>query len=94
MGRRRAAYPEGVNRLQLHRLFVAVVVLFVLGAVVLYVLSIALAERGGDTARHFDMFAIFAFMGAVLFGIIDFFVRPVMKATADGTRDVEHPLNG
>jgi uncharacterized membrane protein YvlD (DUF360 family) len=83
-----------VTRLALHRLFVALVVLFVVGAIVLYVLSIALASRGGDTARHFDQFAIYAFMGAVLFGIIDFFIRPVMKATADGSRDVEHPLNG
>lgn len=83
-----------MTRLQLHRLFLALVVLFIVGAVVLYVLSIALASRGGDTARHFDSYAIFAFMGAVLFGIIDFFVRPVMHATADGSRDVETPLNG
>lgn len=71
-----------------------IVVLFIVAAVVLYVLSIALADDGGDTARHFDMYAIFAFMGAVLFGIIDFFVRPVMRATPDGSRDVDNPLNG
>lgn len=72
----------------------ALVVLFIAGAVVLYVLSIVFASRGGDTARGFDSYAMFAFMGAVLFGIIDFFVRPVMRATADGSRDVENPLNG
>jgi uncharacterized membrane protein YvlD (DUF360 family) len=83
-----------VTRLALHRLFVGLVVLFVVGAIALYVLSIALASRGGDTARHFDSYAIFAFMGAVLFGIIDFFVRPVMRATPDGSRDVNTPLNG
>lgn len=83
-----------MTRLALHRLFVGLVVLFVVGAIALYVLSIALASRGGDTARHFDSYAIFAFMGAVLFGIIDFFVRPVMRATPDGSRDVNTPLNG
>ncbi len=84
-----------VTRLALHRLFVGIVVLFVVAAVVLYVLSIALAGHdAGDTARHFDMLAIFAFMGAVLFGIIDFFVRPVLRATPDGSRDVDSPLNG
>ncbi|WP_286343215.1 ABC transporter permease [Frondihabitans sucicola] len=93
-GPRAAAYPEVVTRLALHRLFLVLVVVFIVGAVVLYVLSIALAERGGDTARHFDQYAIYTFMGAVLFGIIDFFVRPVMRATSDGSRDVEHPLNG
>ncbi|RKR74539.1 hypothetical protein [Frondihabitans australicus] len=83
-----------MSRLALHRLFIVVCALFVIAAVVLYVLSIALASHGGDTARHFDEYAIFAFMGAVLFGIIDFFVRPVMRATPDGSRDVENPLNG
>ncbi|GAA4669478.1 hypothetical protein [Frondihabitans cladoniiphilus] len=83
-----------MTRLQLHRLFLGLVVLFIVAAVVFYVLSIALASHGGDTARLWDSYAIFAFMGAVLFGIIDFFVRPVMRATKDGTRDVEHPLNG
>jgi hypothetical protein len=83
-----------MTRLQLHRLLLGLVVLFIVGAVVLYVLSIVLATDGGDTARGFDSYAIFAFMGAVLFGIIDFFVRPVMHATHDGSRDVENPLNG
>ncbi|ROQ38226.1 hypothetical protein EDF46_1852 [Frondihabitans sp. PhB188] len=83
-----------MTRLQLHRLLLALVAVFVVGAVVLYVLSISLAGNGGDTARLFDSFAIVAFMGAVLFGIIDFFVRPVMRATPDGSRDVETPLNG
>jgi uncharacterized membrane protein YvlD (DUF360 family) len=83
-----------VTRLALHRLFLVLVAAFVVAAIVLYGLSIVLAGRGGDTARAFDQFAIFAFMGAVLFGIIDFFVRPVMKATPDGSRDVETPLNG
>jgi hypothetical protein len=83
-----------VSRLQLHRLLLALVVLFIGGALVLYILSIALATKGGDTARGFDSYAIFAFMGAVLFGIIDFFIRPVMHATPDGSRDVERPLNG
>lgn len=83
-----------MTRLALHRLFIGIVVLFIVGAIVLYVLSIALASHGGDTARHFDSYAIFAFMGAVLFGIIDFFIRPVMRATPDGSRDVNTPLNG
>lgn len=83
-----------MSRLHLHRLFLALVVVFIVGAVVLYILSIALASQGGDVARHFDQYAIYSFMGAVLFGIIDFFVRPVMHATADGSRDVETPLNG
>ncbi|AMM20512.1 hypothetical protein AX769_10580 [Frondihabitans sp. PAMC 28766] len=83
-----------MTRLALHRLFIVIVVLFIVAALVMYVLSIALASHGGDTARRFDSYAVFAFMGAVLFGIIDFFIRPVMRATADGSRDVEHPLNG
>lgn len=83
-----------MSRLTLHRILLVVCALFVVGAVVLYVLSIALAEKGGDTARLFDQYAIYSFIGAVVFGIVDFFVRPVMRATADGSRDVETPLNG
>ena len=83
-----------MTRLALHRLFIALVVVFIVGALVLYILSIALASHGGDTARAYDQYAIYAFMGAVLFGIIDFFIRPTMRATADGSRDVDTPLNG
>ncbi|GAA4266762.1 hypothetical protein [Frondihabitans peucedani] len=83
-----------MTRLQLHRLLLGLVVLFVVGAAVLYVLSIALASGGGGVARHFDQLAMLSFLGAVLFGIVDFFVRPVMHRTADGSRDVHTPLNG
>ena len=83
-----------MSRLNLHRLFVVICIVFVIGALVFYVASIVEAPHGRSVAGRFDGFAVFAFMGAVLFGIIDFFIRPVMRATADGSRDVEHPLNG
>jgi cell division protein FtsW (lipid II flippase) len=76
-----------VSRSSFHRLLVVVVALFLVGALTLYVLSIALAHEGGDVARHFDQVAIVAFLGAVLVGIVDFFVRPAGHATADVTRD-------
>ncbi len=68
-----------------------IVALFLVGALTLYVLSIVLAHEGGDVARHYDQFAIYAFLGAVLFGIVDFFVRPVGHATTEVTRDGETP---
>jgi uncharacterized membrane protein YvlD (DUF360 family) len=78
-----------VSRSTFHRILVVIVVLFLLGALALYVLSIALAHEGGDVARHYDQFAISAFLAAVLFGIVDFFVRPVGQARAGLSRDGE-----
>ncbi|MFJ2355513.1 MULTISPECIES: hypothetical protein [Frigoribacterium] len=69
----------------LHRLLVALAVLLLVAAGVLYVLSVTLAPQGGpDVAARFVGYAWFAVVGAVLTGVVDFFVRAGLSRT--GTR--------
>jgi len=82
-----------VSRLNLHRLFVAICIVFVIAAVIFYIASIVEAPHGRSTAGQYDGYAVFAFMGAVLFGIIDFFIRPVNRRGATD-QERERPLNG
>jgi hypothetical protein len=65
-----------VNANALHRLLVALVVLLLVAAAALYVLSVTLAPQGGPdlAARHVG-YAWIAVVGAVLTGVVDFFVR-------------------
>jgi hypothetical protein len=66
----------------LHRLLVALVVLLLVAAGTLYVLSVTLAPQGGpDVAARFVGYAWIAVAGAVLTGVVDFFVRAGLTRT-------------
>lgn len=71
-------------RIAWHRVLVAVVVVFLALAVVLYALSVFLAPADGrNTAGLFVGWAMFAMIGAIGFGIVDFFVRPLGGRSGD-----------
>ena len=71
-----------VNTNTLHRLLVALVVLLLITAGALYVLSVTLAPQGGpDVAARFVGYAWIAVVGAVLTGVVDFFVRAGLNRT-------------
>ncbi|WP_144764133.1 hypothetical protein [Curtobacterium sp. 9128] len=67
-----------------HRLLVTLVVVLLALTVVLYVASVVLAPADGrNTAGLFVGWAMFAMVGAIVFGIIDFFVRPLGGRSGD-----------
>jgi hypothetical protein len=71
-------------RLTWHRVLVTVVVLLLVLAAGLYVSSVVLAPQGGrGVAGLFDGFAMFALVGAIAVGIVDFFVRPLGGRSGD-----------
>lgn len=81
--RRAEAVPSTlVTTNTLHRLLVALVVLLLVAAGTLYVLSVTLAPEGGpDVAARFVGYAWIAVVGAVLTGVVDFFVRAGLSRT-------------
>jgi hypothetical protein len=81
--RRADAVPSTlVTTNTLHRLLVALVVLLLVAAGTLYVLSVTLAPQGGpDVAASFVGYAWIAVVGAVLTGVVDFFVRAGLSRT-------------
>ncbi|ROS74728.1 hypothetical protein EDF24_2160 [Curtobacterium sp. PhB130] len=67
-----------------HRLLITLVVVLLALTVVLYVASVVLAPADGrNTAGLFVGWAMFAMVGAIVFGIIDFFVRPLGGRSGD-----------
>jgi len=67
-----------------HRALVAVVVVFLVLAAVLYAASVLLAPTDGrNTAGLFVGWAMFAVIGAIVVGIVDFFVRPLGGRSGD-----------
>ncbi|MFS0729883.1 hypothetical protein ABC270_07365 [Curtobacterium sp. 1P10AnD] len=70
-------------RIAWHRVLVTVVVVFLALAVVFYALSVFLAPDGRNTAGLFVGWAMFAMIGAIGFGIVDFFVRPLGGRSGD-----------
>ncbi|WFR68566.1 ABC transporter permease [Curtobacterium flaccumfaciens] len=84
----RAGLPsilEHMNpRIAWHRVLVTVVVVFLGLAVVFYALSVFLAPADGrNVAGLFVGWAMFAMVGAIAFGIVDFFVRPLGGRSGD-----------
>lgn len=75
----------GMNpRITWHRVLVTVVVVLLVLTVGFYVASIVLAPADGrNTAGLFVGWAMFAMVGAIVFGIIDFFVRPLGGRSGD-----------
>jgi len=71
-------------RIAWHRVLVTVVVVFLVLAVVFYALSVFLApEDGRSVAGLFVGWAMFAMIGAIAVGIVDFFVRPLGGRSGD-----------
>lgn len=71
-------------RIAWHRVLVTVVVVFLALAVVFYALSVFLAPADGrNTAGLFVGWAMFAMIGAIGVGIVDFFVRPLGGRSGD-----------
>lgn len=67
-----------------HRLLITLVVVLLALTVVFYVASVALAPADGrNTAGLFVGWAMFSMVGAIVFGIIDFFVRPLGGRSGD-----------
>jgi hypothetical protein len=67
-----------------HRTLVTVVVVFLVLAAVLYAASVLLAPADGrNTAGLFVGWAMFAVIGAIVVGIVDFFVRPLGGRSGD-----------
>ena len=81
--RRAEAVPSTlVTTNTLHRLLVTLVVLLLVAAGALYVLSVTSAPQGGpDVAARFVGYAWIAVVGAVLTGVVDFFVRAGLSRT-------------
>ena len=78
-------YPGGMNpRIAWHRVLVTVVVVFLVLTVGFYAASVVLAPADGrNVAGLFVGWAMFAMVGAIVFGIIDFFVRPLGGRSGD-----------
>lgn len=67
-----------MSRVAWHRTLVTIVVVMLALAAGFYVTSVVLAQdHGRDVAGLFDGWAMFALLGAIGFGIADFFVRPL-----------------
>lgn len=67
-----------------HRVLVTLVVAFLVLAAVLYAASVLLAPSDGrNTAGLFVGWAMFAVVGAIVAGIVDFFVRPLGGRSGD-----------
>lgn len=67
-----------------HRLLITLVVVFLALTVVFYAASVILAPADGrNTAGLFVGWAMFSMVGAIVFGIIDFFVRPLGGQSGD-----------
>lgn len=67
-----------------HRVLVTAVVAFLVLAAVLYAASVLLAPADGrNTAGLFVGWAMFAVLGAIVVGIVDFFVRPLGGRSGD-----------
>lgn len=79
------AYPGRMDsRTVWHRTLVTVVVVFLVLAAVLYAASVLLAPADGrNTAGLFVGWAMFAVIGAIVVGIVDFFVRPLGGRSGD-----------
>jgi succinate-acetate transporter protein len=72
------------SRIAWHRVLVTVVVVFLVLAVGLYAASVLLAPADGrNTAGLFVGWAMFAMVGAIVSGIVDFFVRPLGGRSGD-----------
>jgi len=78
-------YPGDMNpRIAWHRVLVTVVVVFLVLTVGFYAASVFLAPADGrNVAGLFVGWAMFAMVGAIVFGIIDFFVRPLGGRSGD-----------
>jgi len=79
------AYPGDMNpRIAWHRVLITVVVVFLVLTVGFYAASVLLAPADGrNVAGLFVGWAMFAMVGAIVFGIIDFFVRPLGGRSGD-----------
>ncbi|KTR40241.1 MULTISPECIES: hypothetical protein [Curtobacterium] len=67
-----------------HRVLVTAVVAFLVLAAALYAASVFLAPADGrNTAGLFVGWAMFAVLGAIAAGIVDFFVRPLGGRSGD-----------
>ncbi len=67
-----------------HRALVTLVVVFLVLAAGLYAASVFLAPVDGrNTAGLFVGWAMFAVIGAIVVGIVDFFVRPLGGRSGD-----------
>jgi len=72
------------RRIAWHRVLVTVVVVFLVLTAGLYAASVFLAPVDGrNTAGLFVGWAMFAMVGAIVFGIVDFFVRPLGGRSGD-----------
>ncbi len=72
------------SRIAWHRVLVTIVVAFLVLTVGLYAASVLLAPADGrNTAGLFVGWAMFAMVGAIVFGIVDFFVRPLGGRSGD-----------
>ncbi|WP_267419951.1 MULTISPECIES: hypothetical protein [unclassified Curtobacterium] len=73
-----------MTRTAWHRLLVTLVVVLLALTAVLWVSSVVLAPADGrDTAGLFVGWAMFALVGAIVVGIVDFFVRPLGGRSGD-----------
>lgn len=71
-------------RITWHRILVTVVVVFLVLAIVFYASSVLLAPADGrNTAGLFVGWSMFALIGAIVVGIVDFFVRPLGGRSGD-----------
>lgn len=67
-----------------HRLLVTVVVVLLVLTAALWITSVVLAPADGrNTAGLFVGWAMFALVGAIAVGIVDFFVRPLGGRSGD-----------
>jgi uncharacterized membrane protein len=73
-----------MTRIAWHRLLITLVVVLLALTVVMYVTSVVLAPADGrNTAGLFVGWAMFAMVGAIVVGIVDFFVRPLGGRSGD-----------
>ena len=73
-----------MTRSSWHRLLVTVVVVLLVLTAALWITSVVLAPADGrNTAGLFVGWAMFALVGAIAVGIVDFFVRPLGGRSGD-----------
>jgi hypothetical protein len=73
-----------MTRTAWHRLLVTLVVVLLALTAALWISSVVLAPADGrDTAGLFVGWAMFALVGAIVVGIVDFFVRPLGGRSGD-----------
>ncbi|MCS6563317.1 hypothetical protein N8D74_12225 [Curtobacterium flaccumfaciens] len=71
-------------RITWHRVLITVVVVFLVLTVGFYAASVLLAPADGrGTAGLFVGWAMFSMIGAIVVGVIDFFVRPLGGRSGD-----------